>query len=237
MNIALIIAGGKGERSKQDIPKQFINIEEKPVIIYTLEAFQQHPSIDEILVVCLDGWHEILRAYAKQYNISKLNWIVCGGETGHDSIHNGLVELRKHCSDNDVILVHDANRPLVSHDIISDGLSVYSKYGSAVAAIPCTEVVFKSLDGNTLDDEIPRELLKRAQTPQIFSFGKLWWAHEEAEKRNILHPLTSCSLLKILGETLHFSLGSEKNVRITTMEDIDIIRALLKLTERTDLKK
>jgi len=237
MYVALIIAGGKGERSKQDIPKQFLNIEEKPVIIYTLEAFQQHPSIDAILVVCLDGWHEILRAYARQYNIDKLNWIVSGGETGHDSIHNGLVELKKHCADNDVILIHDANRPLVSQDIISDGISVYSKYGSAIAAIPCTEVVFKSLDGNTLDEEIPRDLLRRAQTPQIFSLGKLWWAHEEAEKRNILHPLTSCSLLKILGEPLHFSLGSEKNVRITTTEDIDIIRALLKLTERMDLKR
>jgi len=235
MNIALIIAGGKGERSKQDIPKQFLTIEEKPVIIYTLEAFQQHPSIDSILVVCLEGWHDVLRAYARQYNISKLKWIVNGGITGHDSIHNGLVELKKHCANDDVVLVHDANRPLVSQDIISDGLSVYSKYGSAVAAIPCTEVVFKTLDGNLLDEEIPRDLLRRAQTPQIFSLGKLWWAHEEAEKRNILHPVTSCSLLKILGEQLHFSLGSEKNVRITTMEDIDIIRALLKYSENQNV--
>jgi len=237
MNIALIIAGGKSERLKQDVPKQFLHIDDKPVIIYTMEAFQQHPSIDAILVVCLDGWHEILRAYAKQYKITKLDWIVSGGATGHDSIHNGLVELKMHCKDDDVILVHDANRPLVSQDIISDGLSVYSKYGSAVTAIPCTEVVFKSMDGNTLDEEVPRELLKRAQTPQIFSLGKLWWAHGEAEKRNIKNPVTSCSLLKTLGEPLYFSLGSEKNVRITTTDDIDIIRALLKLSERNDLKR
>jgi 2-C-methyl-D-erythritol 4-phosphate cytidylyltransferase len=237
MNIALIIAGGKSERLKQDVPKQFLHIDDKPVIIYTLEAFQQHPSIDKILVVCLDGWHEILKAYAKQYKINKLTWVVPGGVTGHDSIHNGLIELKTHCSDDDVILVHDANRPLVSQDIISDGLSVYSKYGSAVTAIPCTEVVFKSMDGNTLDEEVPRDLLKRAQTPQIFSLGKLWWAHEEAEKRNIKHPVASCSLLKALGESLHFSLGSEKNIRITTTEDIDIVRALLKLPERLDLNR
>jgi 2-C-methyl-D-erythritol 4-phosphate cytidylyltransferase len=237
MNVTLIIAGGKGERLKQDIPKQFLNIDDKPVIIYTLEAFQQHPSIDAILVVCLDGWHEILKAYAKQYKITKLNWVVSGGATGHDSIHNGLVELKKHCSDDDVILVHDANRPLVSQDIISDGLFVFSKYGSAVTAIPCTEVVFKSIDGNTFDEEVPRDLLKRAQTPQIFSLGKLWWAHEEAEKRNIKQPVASCSLLKALGETLYYSLGSEKNIRITTTDDIDIVRALLNLSERTDLKK
>ena len=231
MNIALIIAGGKGGRTQQDIPKQFINLDNKPIIIYTLEAFQQHPGIDVILVVCLDGWHEILWAYARQYKIHKLKWVVSGGITGYDSIHNGLVELKLHCSDNDVILVHDANRPLVSQDIISDGLAIYNKYGSAVAAIPCTEVVFKSMDGNTLNEEIPRELLRRAQTPQIFSLGKLWWAHEEAEKRNIKNPVTSCSLLNILGEQIHFSLGSEKNVRITTMDDIDIIYALLKLSK------
>jgi 2-C-methyl-D-erythritol 4-phosphate cytidylyltransferase len=237
MNVALIIAGGKSQRFKQDIPKQFLNIEEKPVIIYTLEAFQCHPSIDAILVVCLDGWHEILWAYTRQYKIGKLKWVVSGGETGFDSIHNGLVELKKHCSDDDVILVHDANRPLVSLDIISDGLSVYSKHGSAIAAIPCTEVVFKSLNGNSLDEEIPRDLLRRAQTPQIFSLGKLWWAHEEAEKRKIENRVTSCSLLNILGEKLYFSLGSEKNVRITTVEDIDIVRALLKLSEPINLRK
>ena len=237
MNIALIIAGGKGERSKQDIPKQFINIEEKPVIIYTLEVFQSHPSIDSIIVVCLDGWHDILWAYSRQYNIGKLKWIVSGGITGHDSIHNGLIELKKHYADNDVILVHDANRPLVSYDIISDGLSVHKEFGSAVAAIPCTEVVFKSINGITTDEEVPRNWLKRAQTPQIFSMGKLWWAHNEAEKRNIKNPVASCSLMQALGETLYFYLGSEKNIRITTVEDIDIIRALLNLKERMDFKR
>ncbi|MDR0504038.1 MAG: 2-C-methyl-D-erythritol 4-phosphate cytidylyltransferase [Treponema sp.] len=237
MNIALIIAGGKGERSKQDIPKQFLNIDEKPVIIYTLDAFQQHPSINSILVVCLDGWHDILWAYARQYGINKLQWVVSGGETGHDSIHNGITELKKHCAENDVILVHDANRPLVSAEIISDGLSVYSRYGSAISAIPCTEVVLKTLNGLTPEEEIPRSWLRRIQTPQIFSLGKLLWAHDEAVKRNIINPLASCSLMQTLGEPLHFSLGSEKNIRITTVDDFDIVRALLKLSLRMDLKK
>ena len=237
MNIALIIAGGKGERSKQDIPKQFINIEEKPVIIYTLEAFQQHPSINDIIVVCLEGWHEILWAYSRQYNINKLKWIVSGGETGHDSIHNGLLELKKHCIVDDVILVHDANRPLISQEIISDGLSVYFKHGSAITAIPCTEVVLKTIDGITSVEEIPRSWLRRIQTPQIFSLGKLLWAHIEAEKRNMNNILASCSLMQALGEPLYFSLGSEKNIRITTIEDIDIVRALLKLSDRIDLKR
>lgn len=237
MNVALIIAGGKGERLNQDIPKQFIHVEDRPVIIYTLEAFQQHPSIDAIIVVCLEGWSEILCAYARQYSINKLRWVVPGGKIGHDSIHNGLVELKKHCADDDIIIIHDANRPMISQDIISDGIAVCAKFGSAVAVIPCTEVVFKSMDGNIGDEEIPRESLRRLQTPQIFSLGKLLWAHEEAERRGITNPVTSCSLMLALGEIIHFSQGSEKNIRLTTVEDIDIFRALLNISDHFGKKK
>ena len=237
MNVAIITAAGKGERINQDIPKQFLHIEDKPIIIYTLEVFQHHPSIDAILVVCLDGWHEILWAYSKQYNISKLRWVVSGGLTGFDSIHNGIMELKKHCADDDIILVHDGNRPLVSHEMISDGISVCTKFGSAVAAIPCTEVVFKSINGNTIEEEIPRELLKRTQTPHIFRFGKLYWAHGEAEKQVLKNIAASCSLMWYLGEPIYFYQGSEKNIKITLLEDIDVFRALLKLSVRMDFKK
>jgi len=237
MNIALITAGGKSERIKQDIPKQFIHVNDKPIIIYTLEAFQRHPSIDSILVVCLDGWFDVLWAYAKQYNISKLKWVITGGLTNYDSIHNGLLELKKHCNDDDTVLIHDGNRAMVSQEIITEGLSVYSRFDSAVAVIPCTEIVFKSADGNTVNDEIPRELLWRTQTPHIFSLGKLLWSHEEAEKRKINHPSASCSLMWMLGESIKFYNGSEKNIKITTMDDLDIFRALLMLPERMDLKR
>ena len=114
MNIALLIAGGKGVRMNQDIPKQFLNINDKPVIIYTLEAFQKHPEIDEIAVVCLEGWQEILWAYARQFNISKLKWVVDGGLCGQESILNGVFELEKHYEDNDIVLIHDGIRPNVS---------------------------------------------------------------------------------------------------------------------------
>jgi 2-C-methyl-D-erythritol 4-phosphate cytidylyltransferase len=231
MNIALIIAGGKGQRTKQEIPKQFIHIENKPLIIYTLEAFEKHPAIDTILGVCLEGWHEILRAYARQYNIKKLQWIVNGGETGHASIHNGLIELKKRCDDEDVILIHDGNRGLVSQEIISNGLSIYSKYGSSVAVIPCTEVVFKSLNGNNAEEEVPRDQLYRTQTPQIFNLGRLWWAHEEAEKRNIISPPATCSLMQSLGEEIFFSSGSEKNFKVTTVDDIELFRAMINFSK------
>ena len=113
MNIALIIAGGKGQRMKQEVPKQFLNVNDKPVIIYTLEAFQKHPDISEIGVVCIDGWQQILTAYAKQYGISKLKWIVPGGENGQGSIRNGVFEAEKHYNEDDIVLIHDAIRPMV----------------------------------------------------------------------------------------------------------------------------
>ena len=115
MNIAIIIAGGSGSRMGQDIPKQFINVYDKPVIVYTMEAFQKHPKIDAIEIVCLDGWHDVLRAYAKQFGIAKLENIVSGGENGQDSIRNGLFDIQKrYHSEDDIVLIHDAIRPMLS---------------------------------------------------------------------------------------------------------------------------
>ena len=99
MNIALLTAGGVGNRMHQEIPKQFLHVQNKPILIYTLESFQQHPSIDAIIVVGLEGWMDIIWAYAKQYNITKLKWVVAGGKTGQDSIKNGLNELKNHCKE------------------------------------------------------------------------------------------------------------------------------------------
>ena len=127
MNVALILAGGSGTRTEQSVPKQFISIYEKPIIIYTLEAFQKHPQIDKILVVCLDGWHEILWAYARQYRITKLAWAARAGENGMLSIRNGIWELKKYCVADDIVLVHDAIRPNVSQEIISGCIAAHDK--------------------------------------------------------------------------------------------------------------
>lgn len=132
MNIALVIAGGAGKRMNQDIPKQFLNVYDKPVIIYTLEAFQKHPQIDKIVVVCLDGWHEVLRAYCKQFSITKLDNIVSGGKNGQDSIRNGLYDIASRYDSNDLVLVHDSIRPFVSEKIISDNIETCQKYGNAI---------------------------------------------------------------------------------------------------------
>lgn len=229
MNIGLIIAGGSGQRMHQDIPKQFINVYDKPVIVYTLEAFQSHPDIDAILVVCIDGWHEILRAYAKQFGITKLRWVVSGGENGQSSIRNGIEELARNCSDEDIVLIHDAIRPLISTEIISDSIAKCKLFGSAITAIPCNEAMLYSTDGKASEKSIDRSTLKRTQTPQTFSLGKLVWAHKTALERGITNSIATCTLMVELGEKIYLSAGSEKNIKITTPDDIDIFKALLKM--------
>ncbi len=227
-NIALVIAGGVGARMHQDIPKQFINVHDRPVIIYTLEAFQKHPNIDAIEVVCLDGWHDILRAYAKQFGITKMENIVSGGETGFQSIRNGLYDIADRYKDNDdIVLIHDSIRPMVSQDIISDNIRVCREKGNAITVIPCTAVMLRTNDALTSEEQIPRDNLKITQTPQTFFVSDILSAHKEADERGISNSIASCSLYIELGRKLHFSLGSEKNLKLTTSEDIEIFTSLL----------
>ena len=228
MNIALIIAGGVGARMHQDIPKQFINVYDKPVIIYTLEAFQKHPNIDAIEVVCLDGWHDILRAYSKQFGITKLENIVSGGAVGQDSIRNGLYDIAsRHTDPDDIVLIHDAIRPMVSADIISDNIRVCCQYGNAITVIPCTAAMLKTADGLVSDTTIPRDNLKSTQTPQTFFLQEIVEVHKEAIKRGITNSIASCTLYIEMGKPVYMSIGSEKNLKLTTSEDIEIFMALL----------
>ena len=228
MTIALLTAAGIGSRMGQDIPKQFMYVEDKPLIIHTMEIFQRNPTIDKIIVVTLPAWIEVLKAYANQYNISKLEWIVPGGATGQESIYNGLMELEKNCSPDDIIMIHDGNRCNVSNEIIADSLATYKEKGSAVAAIPCVEVVYYSDDlGQSSQKSLPRENLYRTQTPHTYSLKKLLWAHSQAKSKNITNTAATCGLMSELGETIYFSKGSEENLKITTVDDLMIFKALL----------
>lgn len=227
MVVALLTASGQGTRMGQDIPKQFLHVKDKPVIIYTLERFQNNPQIDAILLVTLPNWFGFVWAYAHQFNITKLKWVVAGGETGQESIHNGLVCLDKECTEDTVVMIHDGNRPMVDNDIISDSLAVFKQHGSAVAAIPCTEAIFRSEDGKTSNISIPREALKRTQTPHTYTLKKLMWAHKQAEEKGITNTAASCTLMNALGETIYFSKGSEKNFKLTTLDDMEIFNAFL----------
>lgn len=202
-------------------------MDNQPVIIYTLQAFEHHPNIDAICVVCLDGWHDVLWAYAKQFNITKLRHIVSGGPSGQASIYNGLMELKKHYAESDIVVIHDGNRPLVSAEIISDSLVQCKIHGGAVAAIPCTEAVFVSKDREVSNQMLNRDELIRTQTPHTYPLGKLIWAHEQARQRGIQNSVATCTLLCELGEPIHFSKGSERNLKITTVEDLDLFKSLL----------
>ena len=226
-NIALIIAGGCGARMQQDIPKQFINIHDRPVIIYTLQAFQHHPQIDAIEVVCISGWHEILKAYAHQFNIAKLESIVDGGNCGQESIYNGITDIRTRHEPDDVVIIHDAIRPFVSQEIISDCLRVCYQYGNATTVIPCAEAMLTTDDGFSSTGQINRDSLKRTQTPQAFRLDDIIEAHKEAKNRGITNSIASCTLFQELGKKVYFSIGAEKNVKLTTPEDLEIFKALL----------
>lgn len=226
MNIALIMAGGIGERTNQNIPKQFLNVYDKPIIIYTLEAFERHPDIDAIIVPCLDGWHEILWAYARQFNITKLKWVISGGNNGQASARNAILELEKVCQNDDIIVIHDAIRPMVSADIISDCIVKCRAHGSGLAAIRCQETVVRSFDGISGKESINRWEIMRVQTPQAYKYGKALWAHREALDKGINDAVYTNTIMIDLGEAVYFSLGSDKNLKITTIEDIDMFKAL-----------
>lgn len=238
MNIAIIIAGGNGSRMGQDIPKQFLNVFDKPVIVYTLEGFQRHPKIDAIEVVCIDGWHDILRAYAKQFNIDKLKWVVSGGETAQESIRNGVYNLKDYCQPDDIIIVHDGIRPMVDSTILSDLIVTCKKYGNAVTSLPYNEQIFVVDDEKSTTSYIPRDTLRRVSTPQAYYFHKLLWAYEIAfaQEIGIQNSTYANTLMVDLGERLYFATGSEKNIKLTTKDDLELFKAFIKMDKDVWIK-
>ena len=240
MNIALIIAGGSGQRMGQDIPKQFINVFDKPVLIYTLEGFQKHPQIDAIEVVCIDGWHDILWAYAKQFNITKLKWVISGGNSGQESIRNGVYNLEDKCSSEHTIIIHDGIRPLVEPSVLSDVIAKCKLYGNAVTSMPYNEQIFviDEDDETTTSKFIPRETLRRVSTPQAYNFKLLDEKYHEAFEKEIgIHGSHYTNTMMVeLGVKLHFAAGSDKNIKLTTKDDLEMFKAYLKSDKDTWLK-
>ena len=233
MNTAIILAGGTGQRMHQEIPKQFINVNDKPLIIYTLEAFQKHPQIDSILVVCIDGWHDILKAYARQNHISKLKWVISGGSTGQESIRNGVFALENECKEDDIVVIHDGIRPLVDENVLSDVIVKCGIYCKSVTSLPYNEQIFVKKDEETTEQYIPRETLRRVSTPQAYKYGTLLRSYKRAfeEKIGIYGSSYTNTMMTDLGETLHFAAGSDKNIKITTQDDLELFKALLMLKE------
>ena len=236
-NIALIIAGGVGSRMGQDIPKQFINVYDKPVIIYTLEAFQKHPSVDEIYCVCLDGWHDVLKAYAKQFGITKLKDVFNGGDSAQESIKNGVMNI-KSAKEDDIIIIHDGVRPLVDDSVLSDVIIKCAEFGNAVTSMQYNEQIFIKNDEQTTVKYIPRDTLRRVSTPQAYKYGKLVWAYKKAFEENIGISSSSYTntMMVDLGETLYFASGSDRNIKLTTKDNLEIFKAYLKMEKDSWIK-
>ena len=218
-----------------EVPKQFVLVRGKPVIVYTLEAFEQHPSIDSIGVVCIDGWHTVLRDYCDEFGITKVDWIVSGGETAQESIYRGVTHLDGMSDRDDIIMIHDGIRPLVDAAVISDVLAACIKYGNGVAALPYHEQIFQ------LDVEepystiqyIPRDTLRRVATPQAYRFDVLLSRYHEAYERGVGIGGSSYTntMMVDLGERLYFAAGSDKNIKLTTPDDLALFQALLSESE------
>ena len=238
--IAIIIAGGVGSRMHQDIPKQFINVYDKPVLIYTLEGFQKHPQIEEIHVVCIDGWHDILKAYARQFNIDKLKDVISGGKSAQESIRNGVYHLEKTASDDDIVIIHDGIRPMVDETVLTDIIIKAKEYGNAVTSLPYNEQIFKIADDDetTTVEYIPRETLRRVSTPQAYRFDLLDSKYHEAYEKNIGIDGSNYTntMMVQLGVRLHFAAGSDKNIKLTTKDDLEMFKAHL-AHERNDWLK
>lgn len=241
MNVAIIIAGGSGHRMGQDIPKQFINVYDKPILVYTLLGFQNHPLIDAIEVVCIDGWEKIVWAYAKQFNIDKLKWIVKGGNSGQESIRNGVYNLEGKCADDDTIIIHDGIRPLIDDSVLSDVILKAHKYGNAVTSMPYNEQIFvvSKDDETTTTQYIPRETLRRVSTPQGYQFRLLDDKYHEAFEKGIgIHGSSYTNTMMVeLGVRLHFAAGSDKNIKLTTKDDLEMFKGYLSKEDRQDWLK
>ena len=241
MTVAIIIAAGSGQRMGQDIPKQFINVFDKPVLIYTLEGFQKHPMVDAIEVVCLEGWESVVWAYAKQFGIDKLKWIVKGGNTGQESIRNGVFNLEGKLSDQDIVIVHDGIRPLIEPFVLTDVIEKATLFGNAVTSMPYNEQIFvvSEDDSSTTTKYIPRETLRRVSTPQAYRFGLLDEKYHDAFEKEIgIYGSSYANTMMVeLGVRLHFAAGSDKNIKLTTKDDLELFKGYISKEQKDEWLK
>lgn len=236
MNTALIFAGGTGQRmNTKTRPKQFLELHNKPIIIYTIETFESHPQIDAIVVVCLQDWIPFLRRQLAHYGIEKVVDVVPGGATGQESIRHGLDALALHCGDEPVVvLVHDGVRPLVSAQNITECLESVQRHGSAVTVVPAIETIVQE-DGGRVTNVIDRNACRLAKAPQGFWLGELLDAHRRAEDEGLGDFIDSASMMRHFGHELHCVPGESENIKITTPADFYIFRALVDARENTQI--
>lgn len=238
MVTALIFAGGTGQRMNSgEVPKQFLKVDGKPIIIRTAEYFSLHSQVDEIVIVCLESWMGELERELSEYRIRKVKKILPGGSTGYQSIHKGLVyigeraERRRECvsageeeAGKDLVLICDGVRPMLSEDLLSRCIAQAREYGTAVPVTPSIDSVLESRDGSLCRKNFDRKQIYITQAPQGFWLKRILAAHGEAERRGI-EAVSSGELLLALGQEIHIFQGIRENIKVTTPEDLNALRA------------
>ena len=229
--VALILAGGIGKRMGVSLPKQFLEIKGQPVLVHTLSNFQRNDSVDSIVVVCVSDWIEYTWDLVKKYNLSKVEAIIPGGDTSHDSTRNGIFHLRRTLGKGDVVIIHDAARPILPQKAIDEMLRIAKDSGNASLAIPCYETVIYTDDQLSGNKELDRSHLMRVQTPQAYEYSSILELYERAEKED-RHDFIYADIVAVeYGMTVYFSKGFTNNIKITKQEDIPLCEYLMDIPE------
>lgn len=235
MNYALIFAGGTGQRmNSKSKPKQFLDLHGKPILIHTLEYFERHEMIDAICIVCLESWKNELNILLNRYGITKVKWITNGGDTGHDSIYNGLKIMEADCKPDDIILIHDGVRPLITDELITENIETVIKYGNAITVEAAAESVVAIDCNNKVKDVPPRNEMSVAKAPQSFYFKDIIEVHELANKDGI-KSIDSCDLMHRYGRELHAVKSTPYNIKVATPSDYYVFRAIYEARENSQI--
>lgn len=229
--VAVILAGGVGSRMQADMPKQFIEVRNKPIIAYTIENFERNSRVDEVLIVCVAGWFEHINEIVKKYKLNKVKHIVEGGNCGHDSTRNAVFYLKEFLENDDIVIVHDAARPLLPQKVIEDMLDKTEEFGNGNTSIPCYETILYTDDGKSGIEELDRKSIMRIQTPQAYKYGILDDVYNKAEKDNKHDFVYADIAVAYYGYRIYFSKGFINNIKITTKEDITFFNYLLDFSE------
>ncbi len=226
---AIVIAGGVGARMGAGIPKQFVEVKGKPVLAYTLEGIQRNENIDRILVVCVQGYEDVVRAYPEKWGITKLDRVITGGNSAQDSIRLGVNALEDSLSPEDIVVIHDGIRPLVDEYVLTDVIQKARQYGNGVTSMPYNEQIFVIDNELSTIKYIPRETLRRVATPQAYRYDLLRDAYKEAFEKGIgVHGSAYTNTMMVeLGHRLYFAAGSDRNIKLTTPGELEIFAAML----------
>lgn len=238
-NIAIILAGGVGSRVGAGKPKQFIEVEGKPVIAYTIEKFQKHQCIDAIEIVCVKEYKAYLKEIVKRYDFNKVKWIVKGGDSFQKSVMSGVYHLKDRISEDDIVLIHYAASPFVEEDIITDAIEVCREKGNCVSATPMFLLMGSNDDGKKSTKWIDRDKIMGLNSPQTFRYGYVKQLYDEAIQKKIIDTVEphTTSLMYKMGRTIYFSKGNQTNIKITTKEDLGLFEGYVLKKKRDESKK